>query len=94
MTCNIYFKLLKGFRRQNRWQVEMVEKMTHNPPVEQQVSYWRLRDFRIYGNLLSANKIVKIKKMFSTITKHFQLELARCFYMIEGQQDKDKNEDR
>ena len=80
----IYFKLLRGFRRTNKWINVMVDKLTHNPPIEYQVSYWRLRDFRIYGNLISANKLVKIKKMFSTVSKHFQLEKARCFYQIEG----------
>ena len=61
----------------------MIDRLTHNPPIEYQVSYWRLRDFRIYGNLISANKVVKIKKMFSTISKHFQLEISRSFYLIE-----------
>ena len=41
----------------------MIDKLTHNPPIEYQVSYWRLRDFRIYGNLISANKVSSAKPL-------------------------------
>lgn len=85
----LYFKMLKTFRRSNPWFFKMIQKLCHNSKVDTQISFWRIKDFRHCGVSLSAQKIVKIKKMFAIVNKHYELEIARSFWKIERFMDPD-----
>lgn len=86
---SLYFKMMKTFRRSNPWFFKMIQKLCHNSKVDTQISFWRIKDFRHCGVSLSAQKIVKIKKMFAIVNKHYELEIARAFWKIERFMDPD-----
>merc|ERR1712007_248837 len=86
-TLAYNYKMLKSFRRMNPWYKKMVNKLTKNVRVDQQISFWRLKDFRKSNLSLPANKIVKMKKMFAILKKYYELSLARAFWRIERYMD-------
>merc|ERR1712066_963542 len=86
-TLAYNYKKIKSFRRMNPWYKKMVNKLTKNVRVDQQISFWRLKDFRKSNLSLPANKIVKMKKMFAILKKYYELSLARAFWRIERYMD-------
>lgn len=86
-TLAYNYKKVKSFRRMNPWYKKMVHRLTKNVRVDQQISFWRLKDFRKSNLSLPANKIVKMKKMFAILKKYYELSLARAFWRIERYMD-------
>merc|ERR1712194_103343 len=81
------YKNLKAFRRMNPWYRKTVDRLTKNVRVDQQISFWRMKDFRKSNLSLPANKIVKMKKMLAILKKYYELTLARSFWRIERYMD-------
>jgi len=86
-TLAYNYKLIKSFRRMNPWYRKMVDRLTKNVRVDQQISFWRMKDYRKSNLSLPANKIVKMKKMFAILKKYYELSLARSFWRIERYMD-------
>jgi len=86
-TLAYNYKKVKSFRRMNPWYRKMVDRLTKNVRVDQQVSFWRMKDFRKSNLSLPANKIVKMKKMLAILKKYYELTLARSFWRIERYMD-------
>jgi len=64
--------------------------VTKNAKVDPQIAFWRLKDMRTMGTALNAARIVRLRKMFEIINKHYVMQIARSFWKIDRCLDLDQ----
>jgi len=89
-TYRIYYRLLVTFKHVNPWLQRVVNAITKNAKVDPQIAFWRLKDMRTKGTALNANRIVKMRKMFEIVNKHYIMQIARSFWKIDRCLDMDQ----
>ena len=68
-----------------------MKQITQNVKIDPQVAFWRLKDVRTVGTSINAGKLVKLKKMFEIIHRHYQMEISRSFWKIDRCLDLDQS---
>jgi len=82
-TFRLYYRLLCTFKHVNPWLLRVVNSITKNAKVDPQIAFWRLKDMRTKGTALNAGRIVRLRKMFEIINKHYVMQVARSFWKID-----------
>lgn len=70
--------------------MRVICSITKNVKVDPQIAFWRLKDMKTKGSALSAVRIVRLKKMFDIIKKHYIMQTARAFWKIDRCLDLDQ----
>jgi len=78
-----YFRLLCSFNQQNPWLKRVLTQITKSVKIDPQIAFWRLKDIKTVGTSMNAGKLVKLKKMFEIIHRHYQMEISRSFWKID-----------
>jgi len=89
-TYRLYYRLLVTFKHVNPWLLRVVNAVTKNAKVDPQIAFWRLKDMRTKGTALNAARIVRLRKMFEIINKHYVMQIARSFWKIDRCLDLDQ----
>lgn len=89
-TYRIYYRLLVTFKHVNPWLLRTLTSLTKNVKVDPQIAFWRLKDMRTKGTALNAGRIVRLRKMFEIINKHYVMQIARSFWKIDRCLDLDQ----
>jgi hypothetical protein len=92
-TYSLYWRLLRHFRKLNKWYKISVWYVTKNTRISDQIAFWRLRDMRTAINSMPAEMKVKVKRMGDVLYKAYVMRVARAFWRIDRWYGKDPDQD-
>lgn len=76
-----------NFKKSSRIVQRFIWNITKNTRIQDQISFWRLKDMKNKIMPMSAVRYVKVKKMGEILFKNYIMRVARAFWKIDRAQD-------